>query len=96
MRTVREDPAVQGAVDDALERWHRADDAWQAVLWALVRDPYIGTPLTESGQARSFTLEGRWAHDMPTIVVLYVIGDQYIDIKSVNFDDADTGPVGHA
>lgn len=96
MLTVRESPAAQDAADDACERWARAEDAWEAVKWALSRDPYIGTPLTEGGQARAFTLQGRWAWEMPTITVLYRIETPYVTIESAQFDDAQTGSIGNA
>lgn len=96
MRSIREELQVQDAVDEACERWTRAEDAWEAVKWAVTRDPYIGTPLTEGGLARSLTLEGRWAWDMPTITVLYEIDLHVIKMMSVLFSDAQTGPVGTA
>ena len=96
MLTVRESPAAQDAVDDACEKWARTEDAWEALKWALSRDPHIGTPLTEGGQARAFTLEGRWAWEMPTITVLYRIEVHYVTIESARFEDAQTGPIGNA
>ena len=96
MRDVRESPEAQDAADEAFERWTRAEDAWEAIKWALSRDPFLGTPLTETGQARAFTLQGRWAWDMPTITVLYEIDANYVTIKSAKFEDAQTGPAGTA
>ncbi len=88
MRTVREDIPAQDAFDDACEQWTRTEEAWEALKWALTRDPYIGVPLTEGGQARSLTLEGKWAFDMPTITVLYEVELHHITIKSALFDHA--------
>jgi hypothetical protein len=96
MRPIREEISVQDAVDDACERWARAEDAWEAIKWALARDPYIGTPLTEGGMVRSFTLEGLWAWEMPTITVVYEIDLHVISVHSVLFEDAATGPIGRA
>jgi hypothetical protein len=59
-------------------------------------NPHIGTPLTEGGQARAFTMEGRWAWEMPTITVLYRIEVHYLTIESARFEDAQTGPIGNA
>ena len=57
------------------------------ILWVLARDPTRGVPLTEGGQARSFTYEGSWAHEMPTIVVIYDVDDHYVTIHEVRFSN---------
>ena len=90
MLSVREEPDVQLAVDDACERWERARDAWDVITWVLARDPTCGDPMVEGGQARTFVYQGSWAHDMPTIVVLYVIEPPYITIRAVRFSDPAT------
>ena len=95
MRTVRDDLEVELAVDDACERWSRAREAWEVVHWVLAHDPTRGDPITEGGQARSFVYVGSWAHDMPTITVLYVIEEPYITIRRARFTDAKT-TAGHA
>jgi hypothetical protein len=73
----------------------RTQEAWDAVIWVLARDPTRGDPLTESAQARTFVYEGSWAHDMPTITVLYVIEEPYVTIRGARFTDAKT-TAGHA
>jgi hypothetical protein len=88
MRTVREEPDVTAAVDDACERWSRAQDAWDVISWVISRDPTCGVPLTEGGQARAFVYEGSWAHEMPTIVVIYDVDDHYVTIREARFSDA--------
>ena len=60
------------AVDDACEVWARADEAWELVKWVLAHDPTKGEPLSESGEARALVFPGQAAHDMPTIVAVYV------------------------
>ncbi len=90
MRTVREDPAVDIALDEACSKWSRAQEAWDVVIWVLAHDPTRGEPLTESGQARSLVYEGSWAHDMPTIAVLYAIDEHYVTIQRARFTDART------
>jgi hypothetical protein len=85
MLTVRLDTIVDAELEDARRRWARVDDAWNAIEWALARDPEVGTPVTESGTARSFIFEGSWAHEMPTIRVLYVVEEPHVTIKSVDF-----------
>lgn len=96
MRSVRESPAVQEAADYAIEQWSRAEDAWEAVKWALARDPTLGDPLSEGGRARSFTFEGATALDMPTIVTLYEFDDAYVTILSARFEHARSTLAGHA
>jgi hypothetical protein len=85
MRTVRVDSAVDGELEDARREWRRVDDAWEMIEWVLMRDPTKGTPLTESGTARSFVFDGSIAHEMPTIQIVYVVDENYITIKAVIF-----------
>ena len=85
MRTIRTESSVDGELDDARRDWSRIDDAWEMIEWVLSRDPTKGTPVTESGKARSFVFEGSYAHGMPNIEVLYVDEDPYVTIKSVRF-----------
>ena len=77
-------------VDEAKEKWARTDDAWQTVFWVLSRDPTVGEPLTEGGHLRSIVFDGSWAHEMPTIYVLYEIGEHEIVIHKAHFTDAKT------
>ena len=42
---------MQEAVDSAFGRWDDAERAWVAIEWALVRDPLVGVPLFEGGNA---------------------------------------------
>jgi|EndMetStandDraft_9_1072997.scaffolds.fasta_scaffold413844_2 hypothetical protein len=88
MRGVREESDVMADVEEACERWSRAREAWDVVHWVLSRDPTCGSPLTEGGQARAFVYQGSWAHDMPTILVIYVADDEYVTIHKVRFSEA--------
>ena len=88
MRAVVESQHVMAAVDDASERWTRADDAWQAVTWALSKDPTVGLPLAEGGHMRSLVFDGSRAHDMPTIDVVYEITTEQIVIHEARFREA--------
>jgi hypothetical protein len=88
MRNVIESTEVMDAVDEASEKWARFDDAWSVVPWVLSRDPTVGQPLTEGGHIRSFIFEGSWAHEMPTIDVVYEMPEQHIIIQKVRFRDA--------
>lgn len=85
MRTVRQEASVDADLEEACLKWSRADDAWTMITWVLSRDPTKGTPLSEGGAARSFVFHGSWAHDMPTIQILYVFEDPYVTIKSAVF-----------
>ena len=85
MRTVRQDISVDPDLDDACLRWPRARDAWGMIEWVLAHDPTKGSPVTEGGLARSFVFDGSWAHDMPTIQILYVWEEPYVTIKSATF-----------
>jgi hypothetical protein len=88
MRSVVESAEVMAEVGDAKEKWARTDDAWDAICWALARDPTCGQPLTEGGHLRSIVFEGSWAHEMPTIIVLYEVTEHEIVIQKANFSDA--------
>ena len=85
MKTVRQDSGIDAIVDFAAERWERGQDAWDAVVWALARDPGVGMPVTNSGRTRSFTLEGAKSIRLPTVTVLYVYDGDVITVFDVNF-----------
>jgi hypothetical protein len=87
MFTVRLDIEVDDALIEANDKWHRLDDAWNMIEWALARDPTVGRPLSESGHARTFVFDGSHAHQMPTIQVVYVFEPPYVTIKAVSFRD---------
>jgi hypothetical protein len=88
MRSVVESAEVMADVDDAKDRWGRAQDAWDALFWVLARDPTVGEPLTEGGHLRSLVFDGSWAHEMPTIYVLYEITELEVIIQKARFSDA--------
>ena len=85
MRSVRTEPEVDCAIDDARRQWARVDDAWEMIEWVLSRDPTKGRPLSEGGTVRSFVFEGSQAHEMPNIELIYIDELPYITIKSVRF-----------
>ena len=89
MRDVREEPDVGRAVDAAYVRWSRADEAWEAVTWALSRDPFAAGPaLSESGLVRAFVFEGARAFHMPTVRVVYVIKPTVVMVTSAAFEES--------
>jgi hypothetical protein len=95
MLTVRQEISVDDALDDACLRWHRTQDAWDMIVWVLNHDPTVGEPVAEGGLARSLVFDGSWAHDMPTIQILYIVEDPYVPIKAAAFRDP-TGSAGTA
>ncbi len=95
MRDIVESTEVMQDVDEAKEKWARADDAWDAITWVLSKDPTKGEPLSEGGHVRAFAYEGSWAHEMPTINVVYEITKTRIIIHRVRFTEA-TASAGRA
>jgi hypothetical protein len=87
VRTVVEEPRVSVAIDDAKQRWRRAQDAWETITWTLVHDPEVGKPMTESGLTRSFTIDGARSIDLPTVTVLYTISRFELTIHDVRFEN---------
>lgn len=85
MRTVRQEPEVDAIVDFAAERWTRGQDAWDAVTWALARDPEVGVPVTQSGRTRAFTLAGAVSVGLPTTTVIYILSDEFVTIVDAHF-----------
>ena len=97
MLDVREEPAVEKAVDAAYRRWARADEAWEAVTWAIARDPYgAGPPLTESGKTRQLVFEGARSIGMPSIRIVYVVEPTCVIIHEASFEEASHMHAGHA
>lgn len=89
MRDVREETAVQKAVDAAYLRWPRTDEAWEAVTWALARDPYSAGPaISESGLVRTFVFDGARSIGMPTVRAVYVIEPAVVIVKAASFEDS--------
>ena len=95
MRTVVEQPRVSRALDDAKDRWKRAQDAWDTVLWVIARDAEgAGKALTESGAIRSFTLDGARSIELPTVIVVYEIGTLKSSSMTLYFRRRFTGKPG--
>lgn len=95
MRDVAEAPEAQRAVDDACERWARASDAWDALVWALARDAaLLGKALTEGGARRVVTLEGARSIDLPTLTAIYRLEGRRVVVERVRFVDARSPQAG--
>lgn len=89
MREVREERNVEKEVNAAYLRWPRTDEAWDAVTWALARDPYSAGPaISESGLVRTFVFEGARAYGMPTVRAVYVVEPAVVVIRAVVFEDS--------
>ena len=89
MRGIREEESARKAVDAAYSRWAMTDDAWQAVTWALARDPYSAGPaLSESGLVRTFVFEGARFIGLPTVRVIYVIEPAEVSIMVAVFEES--------
>lgn len=96
MRGVREQPIVSAAVDVAELRWPRAEEAWQAVLWAVARDPQCGPTLNSTGTLRGFVFEGAKSIGMPTIEVIYRVEVDHVLIENAEFSDSKHAQAGRA
>jgi hypothetical protein len=79
-------------VDAAYRRWPRADEAWQAVVWAIARDPFgAGPPLTESGMTRLVVFDGARSIGMPSVRAVYVVEPATVIVREVLFQEAVRG-----
>mgnify|MGYP000421308519 CR=1 FL=1 len=96
MLTIVEQPTAKEALDNARDRWQRVDDAWEAITWALSRDPTFGDPITESGKTRLAVFQGARSISMPTIEVIYETQEPYIIIHEATFSEAKAQRAGHA
>ena len=81
-------------MDEAVIRWARGEDAYKTLEWTLVRDPKLGALVAP--RTYSLTVAGAYSIGWPTVTALYVIGAQYVTIKSIRFRDADAKDHGNA
>jgi hypothetical protein len=97
VRTVVEQSRVSRVLDDAKDRWWRAQDAWDTVRWVIARDPEgAGMAVTESGATRSFTFDGARSIGLPTVTVLYEIQLFEVIVHDALFADAKFAQSGRA
>lgn len=87
MPDVLEEPLVQRAVDAAYRRWLRTDEAWEAVTWALARDP-SGRPLSESGLVRAFVSDRAQSIGLPTVWAGYDVEPTVVIVEVAVFEDS--------
>lgn len=76
------------AVDEAESKWPRANDAWDAITWTVVREPHLGEAITESGNVRQFTFDGAQSIGMPTVTVVYEMTHTEIIVHAARFEDS--------
>lgn len=87
-RDIREDSPVAEALDDAMDRWPRTLDAWEALTWNLAHDPEDqSVPLTECGTIRALVVQGARSNGWPTITVVYTYNDDYVTIRAARFTE---------
>jgi hypothetical protein len=96
VRSIIEDSRVSRAIDDAKMRWPRAEDAWEAITWVIVRDPLIGIAVTESGNVRSFTFDGAKSIGLPTVTVVYETQHLVIVVQDALFQEPRFAQAGRA
>lgn len=94
-RDVRYDSPAMQAIDDACEKWERADDAIMLIEYAVARDPTEGKAITESGGVRVMTLQGAASIRIPTVTYLYEFDDRYITVREALFSDAKPQKTAH-
>lgn len=89
-----EEPRVSEALHDACIKWSRTDEAWEAVTWALMRDPTNGQPLVEGGDLRLTIWAGAKSIGMPDIRIIYRITETAIEILDAEFAESAYGAAG--
>lgn len=91
------DTVAQVALDSAIDCWRDTERAWEAVEWAIARDPLVGLPLSESGKIRGFVYDGARSIGQPDIQVIYEIATRSeICVRSAQFSDAKASQAGRA
>lgn len=95
MLCITENPEVQRAVDDACDRWARAAEAWDALIWALARDAEFGNVIGERGSRRAVTLEGARSIGLPTLTAVYRVEPRRVVVERVRFLEAKSPRAGH-
>lgn len=96
MLELREGRSVTEALSRACENWSRTEDAWDAITWAIARDPTFGAPISESGDVRAAIFDGAKSMDMPTITVIYKIGNPTVELLYAKFEEPKYGQAGRA
>ncbi|MGS4886363.1 hypothetical protein [Roseibium sp. MB-4] len=86
MLEIVEDSAAQSALDEAQELWGGCAIAWEAVTWAISRDPKCaGEALNEAGTLFALEYPGAMSNKQPTIYVLYEVERHRVIIRDAKF-----------
>ena len=97
MFEIREERHVEEAVNEAEQRWPRADDVWVTITFVLMRDPIgSGKPYAEDGKVRSFEYPGARSIGMPSAVVIYRVEEPTVSVIDIKFFEAPYGQAGNA
>lgn len=96
MKGLVEQPWVQRSVDEACERWLQGYEAWEAITWAISQDDMIGRALNETGTLRIIKSEGALYLGLPTVTVLWRIGEDSVIIEGARFEEPTILQAGRA
>lgn len=85
------------AVDEAMDRWPLARQAWENVTWAIMQEPAVGAALNESGSLRLVEYAGSFADGEPTVRVVFErVSEAQIILRAAQFLDARFQSAGSA
>ena len=87
LRTVIEEPWVTSEADSAGDKFERGEEAFEAIKWAIARDPENGIPLNGAGLFAWF-IQGAISIGLPTVAAVYTVMGNEITIKAVRFAEA--------
>ena len=87
LRTIVEEPWISAEVDSAAVRFERGEEAFNAIQWAIARDPKNGTPLN-GNSVFEWVIQGAGSIGLPTVAVVYTVTENEIIIKAVRFEEA--------
>lgn len=87
MRTVVPDNDVRDRIDYWIGACPPFQDAWRALEWLLMRNPYVGSQyLASNPKVRLYKQEGFQRFGAPDIIVIYIVHANQIDIKSMKIE----------
>lgn len=92
-----EESAASDALDEASLTWPKALAAWEAVTWAIMKNPECGFALNEAGTVRSVQYHGSVEQQEPDITILYEIRPpDLIVVRNARFVSAAAHKAGSA
>lgn len=81
MRTVRQEREVSRDLDEAANRYKRAEMAYMALEWTLAHNPNLGEH--RSGRYWLYAQPGKRDFEIPDLTVLYSFTDDEITLHAV-------------